>query len=43
MSYSFPRALYVKGSAIEDFTEESYEEYDRDPRGILAMWEPPEV
>lgn len=40
---SFPPRLYLPtGSGIEDFTEESWEEVKRDPRGILLMFEPPQ-
>jgi hypothetical protein len=37
----FPRALHVGDSSIEDYTAEPWEEIDRDPRGLLLMWEPP--
>ena len=38
---NFPRVLHVSGSSIEDYTSESWEDIDRDPRGLLLMWEPP--
>jgi hypothetical protein len=39
---NFPEVLHVSGSSIEPHTSESWEEIERDPRGLLLMWEPPE-
>lgn len=38
---TYPRVLHVSGSKIEDYTEESWEDVDDDPRGLLLMWRPP--
>jgi hypothetical protein len=37
-----PRALFVDQSSIQTYVAEPWEEVERDPRGILLMWEPPE-
>lgn len=37
----FPEVLHVAGSSIEPHTSESWEEIERDPRGLLLMWDPP--
>jgi hypothetical protein len=37
----FPDALYVAGSSLEPYTTESDEEIERDPRGLVLMWEGP--
>lgn len=37
----FPRVLHVGSSHIEDYTSETFDEVDRDPRGLLLCWEPP--
>lgn len=37
----FPTALYVGGSSIQRYIDEAWEEIERDPRGLLLMWEPP--
>lgn len=37
----FPRALFVSGSSIGDYTPESPEEIEADPRGLLLMYETP--
>jgi hypothetical protein len=42
MTPSFPKTLYVKDSSIEEYDEESWEQIENDPRGILLMWEPPQ-
>lgn len=43
MSIVFPSALYLTdGSSIREFDEETFEEIERDPRGILHMWSPPQ-
>lgn len=40
---TFPQVLHVGSSGfIEDYTAESWEEVERDPRGLLLMWEPPQ-
>ncbi len=40
MSENLPPSLYLPdGSGIREHTEESWEEIERDPRGILFMWE----
>ncbi len=40
---SYPRVLHVgESGSIEDYTAESWEEIERDPRGLLFMWEPPQ-
>ncbi len=36
-----PAALYVGGSSIKEFDEEPWEEIERDPRGVLLVWDPP--
>lgn len=36
---TFPQALYVNGNAVEPCNE-PWEEIERDPRGVLLMWEP---
>jgi len=38
----FPKVLHVSGSSIEEYTQESWEDIERDPRGLVLMWEPPE-
>lgn len=32
----------MSGSSIGEYAAESWEEIDRDPRGLLLMWEPPD-
>ena len=39
---TFPQVLYVGGNSLEAYTSESWEEIDRDPRGLFLMWEPPD-
>ena len=41
MTPPFPAALHICNSHIEEFTEEPWEEIQKDPRGILLLWEPP--
>ncbi len=41
MSPVFPQVLHVSGNSIDEYHEESYEEIERDPRGLLLMWHPP--
>jgi len=38
---TYPQALYVSGSSIHQYTAETPEEIERDPRGLLLMWEEP--
>lgn len=38
---NFPQVMHVKNSCLTEFTEESWDEVDRDPRGLVLMWEPP--
>lgn len=38
----YPDVLHVAGSSIEPHTSESWEEIERDPRGVLLMWHPAE-
>ncbi len=37
----FPEALHVGKDSIREFTDEPWEEIERDPRGLLLMWERP--
>ena len=37
----FPRVLHVSSSSVEDYRDESWEEIERDPRGVLLMWSAP--
>jgi len=37
----YPAAMFVGDSGIREFNEEPWEEIQRDPRGLLLMWEPP--
>lgn len=39
---NLPECLYVGKSSIREFSEESWESIERDPRGLLLMWEPPD-
>lgn len=41
MTPALPEILHVAGSSIEPHTSESWEEIQRDPRGLLLMWDPP--
>ena len=38
----FPTALYVSDNSVEEYLAETAEEIDRDPRGLLLMFHPPE-
>ena len=38
---AFPELLRVGGSSIEPHTAETWEEVERDPRGLLLMWSAP--
>jgi hypothetical protein len=38
----FPAQLIVSGSSLLDYTDEPWEDIERDPRGIVLMWEPPD-
>lgn len=40
-SDKFPSALYVGGSSIQRYSAEPWSEIERDPRGLLFLWEPP--
>lgn len=37
-----PAALYVGHSSIREYDEEPWSEIERDPRGLLLMWEAPQ-
>lgn len=37
----YPKALYVSGSSIQVYEDEPWDEIDKDPRGVLLMWETP--
>lgn len=37
----FPTALFVGGSSIKLYEREDWREIERDPRGLLLMWDPP--
>lgn len=39
---NMPTALYVGSSSIEEYTSEPWEDIERDPRGLLLMWEEPD-
>lgn len=41
MSIILPAALYVGSSSVKEFDEEPWEEIERDPRGVLLMWDAP--
>lgn len=41
MSKSFPAALFVGNDGVREWDEESWGEVERDPRGLLLMWDPP--
>jgi hypothetical protein len=36
-----PQCLYVEGQSIHIYKDETWEDIQRDPRGVLLMWEPP--
>lgn len=38
---NYPAALYVGDQSIREYTDETWEDIERDPRGLLLMWEPP--
>jgi len=37
----YPSVLHVAGNSIEIYTAEDWEQIERDPRGLLLMYEPP--
>jgi len=42
MGQIYPRTLYVAGSSIGEYDDEPWSEIEKDPRGVLLMWEPPQ-
>lgn len=42
MSIILPAALHVGHSSIREFDEEPWSEIEKDPRGVMLMWEPPQ-